>query len=74
VVHLVLVSEQHIQDRNNLMRYVPIGQAEEALAMQELVRVKNMWQDALNRRVFQLFGLDAGVGIKATVATSLGEH
>jgi hypothetical protein len=67
VAHLVRVSEQRIHDRNNLIRF-PSDPAEEALAMQELFRVKNLWQEALNRRVLQLFGLDAGVGIKATVA------
>lgn len=44
--------------------------AEDAQAVQELLDERQVWQDALNRRVLQLAGMDPGIGIQSTFVGS----
>ena len=41
------------------------------LVIQNLLKRKNGWQEAVNRRVLQLARMDSGVGIKTTFRGSL---
>ena len=67
----VRTRDGYIQDCRRDIAAHPGNPAEDAQAVQELLDERQVWQDALTRRVLQLAGMDSGIGIYSTFE---GEH